>query len=72
MTEGLASVFSGGVSLERVDPLGLGLMALAVALLIAARPLSKRCPEARHQRVETCIRLAALFVCCAGALVAIL
>lgn len=72
MSNGLANVFSGGVSLERVNPLGLGLMALAVALLIAARPISKRWPESRRQGAETCVRLAALLVCCAGALIAIM
>lgn len=71
MSEWLNKVFSGGVSLSRVHPAGIVLMAAAVVLVIIARPVSNRWPEERRQRVCNAIKLAGLLVCAVGAFVAI-
>lgn len=68
----MSNVFSGGISLERVNPLGLVLMLLSVVCLIAAPSIAKRRPEEQRTRAEMLIRILAILVCCAGALIAIL
>ena len=71
MSEWLNSVFSGEVRLERVNPVGIVLMAAAVVLNIAAGALSKRCREEERQRVHDRIKVASLLLVCIGAAIAI-
>ena len=68
MSEWLNEVFSGGVSLSRVNPFGIVMMILAVVLIAAARPVAERM---RKASVQT-IKIAGLFLCAAGAAIAIL
>ena len=72
MSEWLNQAFSGGVSLARINPVGIVLMALAVALNATARPISKKWPENRQPHICGFFRLGALLICCVGAAVAIL
>lgn len=72
MSEWLNHAFSGGVSLARVNPAGIALIAVAVILNVAARPISKKWPENRQNRMCSIFKLGALLVCCVGAAVAIL
>ncbi|MGN0801451.1 MAG: hypothetical protein ACI4MF_02525 [Candidatus Faecivicinus sp.] len=46
-------------------------MLIAVAIVVAAKPVSGRCPEARQAGVCNAIKLAGLLVCAVGAFVAI-
>lgn len=70
--EGLDSVFTGRVSLARVHPMGVVLMAAAVILTLVAAPVGARFPEEKRQRAINAMRVTAALVCCAGALLAIL
>ena len=72
MSEWLNQAFSGGVSLARINPVGIALMAVAVALNVAARPISKKWPEKWQPHIFGVFRLGALLTCCVGAAVAIL
>ena len=72
MSEWLNQAFSGGVSLARINPVGIALMAAAVVLNVAARPISKRWPVNRQMHLLSILKIAALLVCCVGAAVAIL
>ncbi|MBQ9951004.1 MAG: hypothetical protein IJO98_02550 [Clostridia bacterium] len=72
MSEWLNRVFSGGVSLARVNPAGLAVMALSVVLIIAAKPVSRRVPEGRREGAVSLIKLGGLIVCAFGAAVSIL
>lgn len=71
MSEWLDRAFSGGVSLARVNPIGIALMLLAVAIVVAAKPVSVRFPEARRAGACNAIKLAGLLVCAVGVFVAI-
>ena len=72
MSEWLSQAFSGGVSLSRANPAGLLLMALAVALLCMIRPLSGRFLEKKREGAAAALRIAALLICAAGAIVSII
>ena len=67
MSEWLNSAFSGGVSLSRVNPIGIVLMAIAVIVNFAAKPVSKRCCEEKQQSVYILMKVAALLFICIGA-----
>ena len=71
MSEWLNEVFSGGVSLKRVNPAGAVLLLLSVAMLVAEKPISRRCGENEYI-VCCCIRFAALIICALGGAVSIL
>ena len=72
MTEWLDKAFSGGVSLSRVNPIGVGIMFFAVILLISAQPISNRCSKCKIDLSIQAIRFAGLLVCALGTLIAIL
>ena len=72
MSEWLNHAFSGGVTLARINPAGIVLMAAAVVLNVAARPISQRWPEKRRPQMFSFLKVAALVACCAGAALAIL
>ncbi len=72
MSEWLNRVFSGGVSLARVNPAGLAVMALSVGMIIAAKPFSRRLPESRREGAVSLIKLCGLIVCALGAAVSIM
>lgn len=67
MSEWLNAAFSGGVSLTRVNPVGIGLLALAVVLLICAKPVSARFPEEERTKVCNLVKLSGLLICASGA-----
>jgi len=67
MSEWLNEAFSGGVSLLRVNPVGIAIMILSLVLLLAAKPISDRRPKLSVQAVK----LAGLFICVLGTLIAI-
>lgn len=68
----LDRLFSGGVSIGRVNPWGLALMALGAALIVLARPLSALLSHAEPQKYLLPAKIAGLLVCAGGALIAIL
>ena len=68
----LSSLFSGGLDVGRVNPWGLALMALGIALVALARPLSSMLSRTRPPKYAVAVKLAGLFVCAGGALIAIL
>ena len=72
MTEWLNQAFSGGVSLERANPIGIVMMALAVALIAAAGPLCRRLEEEKRQTAVMGMKIAGLLVCALGAMISIL
>lgn len=71
MTEWLNKVFSGSVSLSRANPVGIFLMALAIALLFAARPLSGRFPEEKRESAMLSFKILGLLLCALGAIISI-
>ena len=72
MSEGLNRIFSGSVSMARVNPVGIAMMIAAVVLTAVAGLVSRRQPEEKQLRVKNTMRLAASLICCAGAMIAIL
>lgn len=72
MSEWLNKVFSGGVSLARVNKVGIALMALAVVLIAVAQPVSNRWMSGKGKLSAQVIKLAGLLICVVGALIAIL
>ena len=70
MSEWLNRAFSGGVSLARVNPFGIVLMVMAVAISFAADPVSRRCCEERRQSMVNRMKVASLLLVCIGAAVA--
>lgn len=70
MSEWLDQAFSGGVSLARVNPIGIVLMVIAVMVSFAARPVSKSSCEEKGQSVYNRMKVASLLLACIGAGVA--
>ena len=68
MSEWLNKAFSGGVSLSRVNPLGILLIFIAVVLICAARPASNRLKNVSVQAIQ----FAGLILCAVGTAITIL
>lgn len=58
--------------MERVNPIGLVLMIVAVVLAAVAERISKRYPQEKQLQIKNILRLVASLICCVGALIAIL
>ena len=71
MSEWLNQVFSSGVSLDRINPVGMVLMILSVVLIVVAKPVSGRWFEGKSSACNG-IKLCGLLVCALGAGIAIL
>lgn len=72
MSDGWFGIFSGKFSMERVNPIGLVLMIVAVVLAAVAERISKRYPQEKQLQIKNILRLVASLICCVGALIAIL
>lgn len=70
--EGLRRIFSGKVSLARLNGFGIALLAAGLALCITASGIAGRCPENRREGCRMLLKLAAVVLCAAGAMIAIL
>ncbi len=72
MSEWLNSAFPGSVLLTRINFEGITLMALALVMILIARPVSNRCPALRRQVVCGQLRLVGILLCLMGAAAAVL
>ena len=64
----LNGIFSGSMDASRVNPAGLLVMTLSVALAVLSKRISKRRPAFS----ENTIKIISLVICAGGALLAIL
>lgn len=64
----LNSIFSGSMDISRINPFGLAVMVLALALAFLSGRISKKNPALS----ENAIKIIALVICAGGALLAIL
>ena len=72
MPEGLKKIFSGEVTLARVNGFGIAILAVGAVLCIVASGVAGHCPESRREKCRMLLKLAAVALCAAGAMVAIL
>lgn len=72
MAEVIGKLFSSAPSLERVNPLGLIVMALGALLAVSAKRISRALPEEKRPRVFIALKLASVLICIAGFVTAII
>lgn len=68
----LKNVFSGAADASRVNPAGLVLMAVGVALAALAGRIARRFCEKSPDAARNLIKLIGMLICAGGALLAIL